>query len=141
MQLCFDSNTLIAAVEGSNAAAQASSTIAAAEITGVETIITSELSLAEVLVKPLLDQDFALIVAYNSLLFGGTASRIRTIPISREILGRAASVRNQKAGIKLPDAIHIEFTGCDQILTGDKRWVERHRLRSLTSTPSISSAS
>ncbi|OYX07520.1 MAG: hypothetical protein B7Z15_15730 [Rhizobiales bacterium 32-66-8] len=124
MRAYLDSNALIAAVEGPPAGPGLSSTVMGRSL--ADTLVTSELSLAEVLVKPLRDQDFALIEAYNSLLFGGSAARLQTIPISRDILGRAASVRNQKTSIKLPDAIHIataEIMGCDQILTGDKRWV------------------
>ncbi|MFG1348061.1 type II toxin-antitoxin system VapC family toxin [Xanthobacter autotrophicus] len=125
MRLYFDANTIIQIVEAQAFVAD-DFRDAAVSASGVgTTILTSELTLAEVLVKPLREQDFKLIVAYNNLLAGGAASQIRTIPITREILGLAARVRNKRMSVKLPDAIHIataEFSGCDAVVTADKRW-------------------
>lgn len=87
--------------------------------------MTSEITLAEVLVKPLQQHDFNLIVAYNNLLAGRGVGQIETAPITREILGDAARIRAHKASVKLPDAIHIataEIMQCDCIVTGDSRW-------------------
>lgn len=125
MPLYLDVNAIIDIVEGSEAVAECFAELATAAGQAGTTILTSELSLAEVLVKPLREQDFGLIVAYNNLLAGGHESQIQTVPVSREVLGLAARVRNRKKSIKLPDAIHIataEVTKCDAIVTADKGW-------------------
>ncbi len=126
MRLYFDASALIHMVEGApGASAERFASTAAATGRMGTTIVTSELSLAEVLVKPLREQDFDLIIAYNNLLSVRPSDQIETIPISRNILGLAARIRNKKPSIKLPDAIHIataEFSGCSEIITGDKRW-------------------
>lgn len=125
MRLYFDANTIIRVVEGSEATAQPFADVAAGAARSGITIVTSELTLAEVLVKPLRDQDFQLIVGYNNLLSGRDAGDVRAIPISRDILGWAARIRNKKPSVKLPDAIHIataEYTGCTHIFTGDRRF-------------------
>lgn len=126
MRLYFDANTIIRVVEGSEATAKPFADVAAGAAQSGMMIVTSELTLAEVLVKPLRDQDFNLIVGYNNLLAGGGAGEIHTVPVSRDILGRAARIRNKKSSVKLPDAIHIataEHTGCTHIFTGDRRFV------------------
>jgi predicted nucleic acid-binding protein len=126
VRLYFDANTVIQIVEQSDAAATPFADVLAGAVQRGLAILTSELTLAEVLIKPLRDQDFNLIVGYNNLLSGGNSGEIHTIPVSREILGRAARIRNRKQSIKLPDAIHIataEHTGCSYIFTGDKGFV------------------
>lgn len=125
MRLYFDTSVIIQAVEGPELPeGRFSAVIAAAARTGLR-VLTSELSLAEILVKPLQNHDIDLVIVYNSLLAGAEQNQIETLPVSREILGFAARVRNRKQGIKLPDAIHIataEHAGCSHIFTGDKRW-------------------
>ncbi|MFG1278346.1 type II toxin-antitoxin system VapC family toxin [Xanthobacter autotrophicus] len=124
MRLYFDTNAIIQAVEGADIpSGRFSAVVDAAAKTGLK-VVTSELSLAELLVKPLREQDFKLIVIYNNLLAGTRESQLETLPVSREILGLSARIRNRKPKIKLPDAIHIataEHAGCKFILTGDKR--------------------
>ena len=83
--------------------------------------VTSELTLAEVLVKPLLDRHAERQAAYLQVLQPSTSLQI--IPVSREILIAAARLRAD-ANLKLPDAIHAataQLTGCDQFLTNDAR--------------------
>lgn len=125
MRLYFDVNTIIQVVEAPQSSAERFAELVTAGARLGTAIVTSELSLAEVLVKPLRDQDFQLIVAYNNLLSGDRAGPMQTIPISREILGLAARVRNKKPSVKLPDAIHIataELMQCNAIVTADQRW-------------------
>ena len=82
---------------------------------------TSELSLAEALVKPLEigRQDVADL--YAELI--QNSSRLTVIPIDRSILVDAALYR-ARLGIKLPDAIHVATaaaSGCEIFLSNDRR--------------------
>ena len=115
----FDTNIFIFAVEGlAEVETQIKSlldALAAREIT----VVTSELTLAEVLVKPLRDGNTALQETYGRLLHATAVFQL--IPIQRDIL-RAAAVLRATTKLKLPDAIHLatsDFTACDSFLTGD----------------------
>lgn len=125
MRLYFDVNTIIELVEGPGASLDRfAGLLAGGRQTGA-VVVTSELALAELLVKPLRDQDLQLVIGYNNLLAGGTTGQIEAHPVSRDILGRAVRVRNKKPSTKLPDAIHIataEHAACDAIITADRRW-------------------
>lgn len=83
--------------------------------------VTSELTLAEVLVKPFMDASHERQQAYDQVL---TSSEMFTVaPVSRVVLKEAAQLR-AKMGIKLPDAIHLAtacLAGCQTFLTSDKR--------------------
>lgn len=83
------------------------------------TAVTSELTLAEALVKPLIDRHTQ--AAYLQLL-QSTASLL-VVPVSREVLIAAAHLRAE-ATLKLPDAIHVatpQLTACAYFLTNDGR--------------------
>jgi predicted nucleic acid-binding protein len=70
---------------------------------GQFTILSSDLALLEVLVKPLQNADSVLEHAFRALLL---ASReVQLLPISRSVLEAAARLR-ATTGIKTPDAIH-----------------------------------
>jgi predicted nucleic acid-binding protein len=79
--------------------------------------VTSELTLAEVLVKPLSDGKQEAAHAYMELLSAG--SNLTMAPIDRTTLIRAAELRAQ-----INDAIHLataELRSCDWFLTEDMR--------------------
>lgn len=83
--------------------------------------VTSELTLAEALVKPLeIDrQDIADL--YIELI--QSSDHLIVIPIDRSILVDAAHDR-ARLGIKLPDAIHVAtavVVGCQIFLSNDRR--------------------
>lgn len=86
------------------------------------TIITSELTLAEILVRAIREGDVAKQTAYTEAI---TATNNTTaVPISRVILLEAAKVRGNTR-LKLPDAIHAASaiaTGCTTFLTNDKQF-------------------
>lgn len=97
---------------------------------GTLEVVTSELTLLEVLVKPLRDHNQALVQDYEKLL---TATRLKTLPVTASILREAASIR-AVANLKTPDAIHAataRSAGCAQFITNDTDY------RSLTSLPVI----
>jgi predicted nucleic acid-binding protein len=83
-------------------------------------IITSELTLMEVLVYPFRNNDAALTEDYENLLL---SSEIQLTPITQPILREAARLRGS-TNLKTPDAIHVATsisTDCDLFLTNDIR--------------------
>lgn len=83
--------------------------------------LTSELTLAEVLPKPLARNELGLAEKYRTLMT--TQGPLVSVPIDREVLLRAAQ-RQASMGLKLADAIHVataEVTACDYFLTFDAR--------------------
>ncbi|MGH9899333.1 MAG: type II toxin-antitoxin system VapC family toxin [Pyrinomonadaceae bacterium] len=115
----LDTNIIIYAVEGFveledqiHALLQA---IDDAEIIAV----TSELAVAEVLVKPLKDQNRKVQQAYKTFLTPTFALQI--VPITLAVLEDAAYLCAMTK-LKLPDAIHLataKISGCDCLLTND----------------------
>ncbi len=83
--------------------------------------ITSELTLAEVLVKPLIDNNTGVCLAYENAIQNSPV--LEVIPINRKILIESARLRTI-INLRLPDAIHgatAILNGCETFLTNDKR--------------------
>ena len=81
-------------------------------------VITSELTLLEVLVQPMKKADDFFINVYEQLL---ESSEIQLIPINKSMLKKAANLR-AKTSLKTPDSIHAAtffLTNCDLFLTND----------------------
>lgn len=84
------------------------------------TAVTSELTLAEALVKPLLDRHAEREAAYLQVL--QSSSSLLVVPVSRAVLIAAARLRAED--LKLPDAIHVataQLSTCSTSLTNDAR--------------------
>ena len=84
-------------------------------------LVTSELTLAEVLVGPLKDGDARLVEIYEGFLAGGAGLEIR--PIDRAVLRQSAEIR-ATLGNKGADAIHIAtalLADCSILLSSDQR--------------------
>lgn len=86
--------------------------------------VTSELSLAEILVKPIKDRHLALQSLYENTI--QTTSNLTVYPVSRDILIEAAKFRakfiNRENSIRLPDAIHLataHLYQCKYFITND----------------------
>jgi predicted nucleic acid-binding protein len=82
--------------------------------------VTSLLTLAELLVRPLRDADGELAELYRSVVT--STDRFDVIEVSREVLEEAAGLRAQFAYMKLPDAIHIataKLAGCANVVSAD----------------------
>lgn len=80
---------------------------------------TSELTIAEVLTKPLARAAQDVVDEYNEVL--SPNSTIRVLPITRVILNSAAEFR-ARTRAKLVDAIHVataNFNVCDFFITND----------------------
>lgn len=103
-RLYLDSNIIIYGVEGfENFRAMLLDLFQAIRSQTVQAI-TSELTLAEVLVKPFAEKNSVAIKTYNELLQSRPSFEV--LPVTRSILGYSARLRAD-LGVKLPDAIHL----------------------------------
>lgn len=81
--------------------------------------VTSELTIAEVLIKPLQDQNQGIQQAYKTFLTPTPA--LHLVAVSRDVLETAAQLC-ATTKIKLPDAIHAAtatLNACSSFLTND----------------------
>lgn len=116
----------------------------ASETSGRPMLFTSELTLAEVLVKPFRDQDDELISRYDSMV--RQSAWLHVEPVSRQALWNAAVLRSQTR-LKVPDAIHLSTafgSQCSHFLTADRDLqkiggISHHRF-GMTKTASITMA-
>ncbi len=86
--------------------------------------VTSELSLAEALVKPMQLQNESLQKAYKTAI--SNRQNVAVLPVEREILIQAAQLRSTSK-LKLPDAIHGATAlkaQCTSFLTNDRAFKE-----------------
>ncbi|NQT87775.1 type II toxin-antitoxin system VapC family toxin [bacterium] len=82
---------------------------------------TSELTLAEVMVRPVADGNVALQQAYEGMIHAGGALQVAAV--DRAILLNAARLRAAAMALKLPDAIHVATAHacrCTVLLTNDQ---------------------
>lgn len=82
--------------------------------------MTSEITLAECLVKPFAEKNIFAIETYMALV--GEQPGLPVIPISRPILLLAAQLRAENR-LKLPEAIHVataRCTECSAFVTNDR---------------------
>ena len=87
---------------------------------GQVTLVTSVVTLIEVLVHPLRQGDHALAQAYNDLLLN--SSGFTTVPVDAAIAQSAAELRSGSR-LKTPDAIHLATAitrSADVFLTNDR---------------------
>ncbi|AKH99723.1 putative nucleic acid-binding protein, contains PIN domain [Hoeflea sp. IMCC20628] len=118
----LDTNALISILEKADELDSAQEELVKQINDGQLEAVTSELTLAECLVKPITDRDEALIRAYLSLL-AAESKFLRVAAISRDIILEAARVR-AGTGIKLPDAIHVataKISQCEVFVSNDRR--------------------
>lgn len=89
---------------------------------GTRMAVTSELTLAEVLVKPMQRDDTEQQTICEQFI--KSTDHLLVVPISRSILMEAAQVRADTQ-LKLPDAIHAATalrTNCTTFLTNDRQF-------------------
>ena len=87
--------------------------------TGTFGLVTSELTIAEVLVKPIKENNQALGNIYNELL---ASPEIRLIPTTRRIWEETATLR-AATSLRTPDAVHATTAlqeGCTIFVTNDR---------------------
>lgn len=119
--LCLDTNVFVYALEGyAEYRAQLLALFDAIDQGHIHAV-TSELTIAEALVKPFLDNSAERQAAYQQAL--QTSPHLLVAPVSRPILLAAAQLRAAH-GLRLPDAIDLataQKAGCQTFLTNDRR--------------------
>ena len=117
-----DANCVIYSVEKINPFASLLVPLWDAASTGRISILTSELTLLETLVKPLGDKNRLLEELFVSFLLN--SREVRLISIHAEVLLQAARLRAAHS-LKTPDAIHAATamnSGCQLFVTNDERF-------------------
>jgi len=115
----LDANSIIYTIEGIEPYLTALDLLWDAVQARTLTVITSDLTLLEVLVGPLKKGDQELEADYHALLQHSQGVQLN--PISHEVLEHAASLR-ATAGLKTPDAIHAAtalIAHCGLFVTND----------------------
>ena len=102
---------------------------------------TSEVTLAETLVKPLRLQRETVVQRYEGTIL--PSYWLEVVPVARDVLYFAAVIRSQFK-LKLPDAIHLSSayaSGCTHFLTRDTDFQDSYSLRQTrhgATSPSLS---
>lgn len=115
----FDTNVFIYSIEGHEDYAPVLSALFGQIFDRGLEVFTSELTLAECLVKPAKDKNDAAVQQYEDHI--KTNAVMAVIPVTRGILRNSAYVRSE-LGLKLPDAIHMATAierGCKTFITND----------------------
>lgn len=128
-RIYLDTNVFIAAYEARTARSDHAWWILDAIEANEFLAVTSELTLAEVLVRPLQDGDEELAARYRDILT--SADGLGVAPVERKLLIEAAMLRSFSRSLKLPDAIHLATArayNCDFIVSDDRRLPSLPRL-------------
>jgi predicted nucleic acid-binding protein len=117
----LDTNVFIYAVEAVAEYAAAVEVLFGLIEDGTVSAVTSELTLAEALAKPLEVGRYDIAQVYEAMLTPSTW--LSVVPIDRSLLIEAAKLQAQLK-LRLPDAIHVATaiaTGCPTVLSNDRR--------------------
>jgi predicted nucleic acid-binding protein len=121
-RIYLDTNIFITAFETSGVLAEkAALLLLTAPLAGLPRLVTSELTLSELLVRPFRHNDEALIDTYTSLVSPSAWLTVQSV--TRDIFLKAANLRAETPSLKLPDAVHAAtaiLSGCTHILSNDK---------------------
>ncbi len=119
----LDTNFFILAFETfDDLAKKASLLLSQAKMLGAQRFVTTELTLAELLVVPHRNGDDALVRFYDDMISESHWLDLR--PVTRDVLISAARLRAANPARKLPDAVHVATAiacGCTHFLSSDKR--------------------
>jgi predicted nucleic acid-binding protein len=121
-RIYLDTNIIIYALEGYPEYVSSLTSLFAAIDEGKLKAVTSELTLVESLIKPMMDDNTYLQNIYMEALQPSDA--LSVIPVSRQILIEAARLRAKTDTLNLPDAIHLataHVEDCVSFITNDKR--------------------
>jgi predicted nucleic acid-binding protein len=119
-RIFLDTNFFIYLVEGTGARASRAKQLLRAFAARHDEVLTSAMSVGEMLVMPLQKGDHALAQSYRSIFRG---HGITVLPFLEDAAEVFAQIRTNKA-VKPPDAIHLAtagHAGCDLFLTNDER--------------------
>lgn len=121
-RIYLDTNIFIYAIEGYPEYQSILTSLFRLFDEGTYSAVTSELTLAEVLIKPMKENKKEIQQLYEELLRPSDVLTISTI--DRQILIDAAKIRASSDAILLPDAIHLASArnqNCSSFITNDKR--------------------
>jgi len=119
-RIFLDTNFFIYLIEGTGPRAARSQYLLRAFSARKDEILTSVMSLGEILVMPLRKGDFALAQQYRRIFHGRGITLLPFLESSAEAFARI----RMDSKIKPPDAIHLATAGtagCDLFLTNDER--------------------
>jgi len=126
----LDTNVFISAFENSSELGQAlKNFILNAPAATRPPFVTSALTFAELLVKPIRARNEELLGLYDNL--SHTSELIEVVPVVGDVLFSSAVCRAAYGNLKLPDAIHIATAAgmhCNLMLTSDTRLVGSYSL-------------
>lgn len=123
MRVYLDANVLIGFTEKPERLADATIALWEAIEDGRVSGMTSWISWSEVAVFPLRDDMSDLLDLYRDI-FDGIYLPIEVAGVSRDVVVRAARLRADHVGLKLPDALHVATAlafDCDAFVTSDRR--------------------
>jgi len=121
-RIYLDSNVFIAAFEHVGAHSDHAWWIFHAIEQGDIVGVTSEITLAEILVKPIESGAEDMASGYDHMIVPGP--NFEVLPVKRDVLIAAAGIRARRSSVKLPDAIHLASAlalDCSAFITGDRR--------------------
>lgn len=127
-RIYLDSNIWIYFLSGLNEYSQSLTDLFTAADSGSLMLITSELTIAEILVRPIREENAARREVCLAAMTNTDSST--AVPVDRSILISAAEIR-ASTKLKLPDAIHAATaiaTECTTFLTNDSQFQTLPRL-------------
>ncbi len=122
-RLYLDTNVWIYAIEGYPSYAPALKALLQRIDQKTLLAVSSDITLAEVLVKPMADARVDLQETHETALQSG--GNLNMAPVTRSILREAARLRARYAALKLPDAIHAATAisaQCNYFVSNDQRF-------------------
>lgn len=122
MRLYLDTNFFIEAIEGSGALKEACLNLLESGESRAGFLVTSLLTLSEVLVHPMRFSDIEMATIYSDVIVN--SNRMIVVDIDRTILIDAAKIRGGQQATKLPDAIHLATARaleCSHIVSNDAK--------------------
>jgi predicted nucleic acid-binding protein len=132
----LDANVFVTAMENPGANSDHAWWIMHAADDGKILAVTSEITLAEVLVKPIEIGDRKLTAMYEEMIL--SSERFEVVPVRRDILIGAARLRARRNSIRLPDAIHIATAlacSCCCVVSNDQRLHSLNGVKAYGITP------
>jgi predicted nucleic acid-binding protein len=121
-RIYLDTNVFIAAYETKQARGDHAWRVLTAIDDGEFVGVTSELTLAEILVRPLREHAYDLAQHYQDII---SSSVTFVVPaVDRAVLIEAAFLRVAQSSLRLPDAIHVataRLNECSHIVSDDRR--------------------
>ena len=119
-RIFLDTNFFVYLIEGSSSRAAKAKRLLQAFSTRRDEVLTSVMTLGEILVKPMKNSDHALIAQYWRIFKGQGVS---VLPFVEDAAEAFARIRTETS-VKPPDAIQLATAataGCDMFLTNDDR--------------------